>query len=420
MPARRPVKRLLRAAALGAACCWALTGGAGATTLRGDSGRDVLRGAAGADRLIGRGGADRLLGGRGPDRLSGGPGRDRLVGGTGRDALFGGTGRDLLVGGPGRDRISCGPGRDRVVADRFDRIVDARPGRPDGSCERVTRSGAARAKPDAFLVAAGDIADCKEGATITAGLVDRLPGTVAVLGDSAYQNGSPDEFARCYEPTWGRHKARSRPAVGNHEYGTPGASGYWDYFGPAAGDRGKGWYSYDLGAWHVVALNSNCTLAGGCQAGSEQERWLRKDLAENDARCTLAYMHHPRFSSGNEHGGSPGVEPLWSALQAARRRRDRPGRPRPRLRAVRAPDRNRDARPATRRAPVRRRHGRAAAAILRHAQALQRGARQHLLGSPAPAAARRIVRLALRGPARELFHRRRVDRLPLSRPFGVR
>jgi len=276
----------------------------------------VLRGTAGADRLIGRGGADRLLGGRGPDRLSGGPGRDRLVGGTGRDALFGGTGRDLLVGGPGRDRISCGPGRDRVVADRFDRIVDARPGRPDGSCERVTRSGAARAKPDAFLVAAGDIADCKEGATITAGLVDRLPGTVAVLGDSAYQNGSPDEFARCYEPTWGRHKARSRPAVGNHEYGTPGASGYWDYFGPAAGDRGKGWYSYDLGAWHVVALNSNCTLAGGCQAGSEQERWLRKDLAENDARCTLAYMHHPRFSSGNEHGGSPGVEPLWSALQA--------------------------------------------------------------------------------------------------------
>jgi hypothetical protein len=179
----------------------------------------------------------------------------------------------------------------------------------------VTRPGAAPAKPDAFLAAAGDIADCTAGGAITASLVDALPGTVAVLGDAAYENGTPDEFARCYEPTWGRHKARTRPAVGNHEYGTPGADGYWDYFGAAAGERGKGWYSYDLGAWHVVVLNSNCTQVGGCQSGSEQERWLRTDLAANDADCTLAYMHHPRFSSGNVHGGSPTVEPLWRALQ---------------------------------------------------------------------------------------------------------
>ncbi|HEU5321805.1 MAG TPA: metallophosphoesterase, partial [Methylomirabilota bacterium] len=112
----------------------------------------------------------------------------------------------------------------------------------------------------------------------------------------------------------GRHKGRTRPAVGNHEYGTPGAAGYFDYFGAAAGGPGKGWYGYDLGAWHVIALNSNCAQAGGCHAGSEQERWLRADLAAHPAECTLAYMHHPRFSSGNQHGGSPGVEPLWRAL----------------------------------------------------------------------------------------------------------
>jgi acid phosphatase type 7 len=147
-------------------------------------------------------------------------------------------------------------------------------------------------------------------------LVDGLPGTVAVLGDAAYQKGTPDEFARCYEPTWGRHRARTRPAVGNHEYGTPGAAGYFAYFGAAAGEAGKGWYSYDLGAWHVVALNSNCTHVGGCQAGSEQERWLRADLAANAAECTLAYMHHPRFSSATVHGGSSAVDPLWRALEA--------------------------------------------------------------------------------------------------------
>jgi hypothetical protein len=314
------------AAALGVVCLCALAAGAGAATIRGDSGRDTLRGTAGADRLFGRGGHDRLSGGTGRDRLSGGPGRDFLAGGPGRDVLIGGTGADRASGGTGndtlrmrgggRDRVSCGRGRDRAVLDRRDRITDATAGRPDGSCERVRRPKVSREQePDAFLIAAGDIADCSAGPEMTAQLVDGLAGTVAVLGDAVYERGTHDEFARCYDPTWGRHRARTRPAVGNHEYGTPGAAGYFDYFGASAGERGKGWYSYDLGAWHVVALNSNCTEVGGCGAGSEQERWLRADLAADRSRCTLAYMHHPRFSSGNRHGGSPTVEPLWRALQ---------------------------------------------------------------------------------------------------------
>jgi hypothetical protein len=300
----RPLTRTITRALVLAAMCSLLVGPAtDAATLRGDGGRDVLRGTAKGDRLLGRAGNDRLFGGRG---------RDLLVGGAGRDLARGGRGNDRIRMRDGeRDRITCGRGRDRAVLDSADKILDARPADPDGSCERVTRPP----KPDAFLAAAGDIADCKPGAEITAGLVDGLPGTVAVLGDSAYQNGTPDEFARCYEPTWGRHKARTRPAVGNHEYGTPGAAGYFAYFGAAAGEAGKGWYSYDLGAWHVVVLNSNCAQVGGCQAGSEQERWLRADLAANGAECTLAYMHHPRFSSGNEHGSSSAVDPLWRALE---------------------------------------------------------------------------------------------------------
>jgi hypothetical protein len=103
--------------------------------------------------------------------------------------------------------------------------------------------------------------------------------------------------------------------VGNHEYRTPGAAGYFGYFGAAAGEPGKGWYSYDVGAWHVVVLNTNCGEVGGCGPGSAQNAWLRADLTARGARCTLAYGHHPRFSSGNEHGGSPSVVPLFNALR---------------------------------------------------------------------------------------------------------
>jgi ABC-type transporter MlaC component len=170
-------------------------------------------------------------------------------------------------------------------------------------------------RPDArVLVGAGDIATCVgEGDDATARLLDTIEGTVFTLGDNVYEAGTPFEFEACYDPTWGRHKARTRPAAGNHEYLTPGASGYFEYFGAAAGDPSRGYYSYDLGSWHIVVLNSNCAEVGGCERGSPQERWLRADLAAHPRTCTLAYWHHPRFSSG-PNGGEPGVGALWQAL----------------------------------------------------------------------------------------------------------
>ncbi len=169
----------------------------------------------------------------------------------------------------------------------------------------------------AVLVAAGDIGRCDATSDQdTAALVAGLAGTVATLGDTVYEAGSPEQFAHCYEPKWGRFKARTRPAAGNHDYETPGAAGYFGYFGAAAGAGARGYYSYALGAWHVVVLNSNCAAVGGCQAGSAQEQWLRADLAAHPSRCTLAYWHHPLFSSG-AHGGESEVQPLWQALYEA-------------------------------------------------------------------------------------------------------
>ena len=185
------------------------------------------------------------------------------------------------------------------------------------SAATVTALAASAPTQAATLLAAGDIADCaSSGDEATAGVLDGQPGTIATLGDNAYENGTAEEFANCYGPSWGRHKARTRPSVGNHEYHTPGAAGYFGYFGAAAGDPRNGYYSYDLGAWHVVALNSNCAAVGGCHAGSPQETWLRADLAASEASCTVAYWHHPRFSSG-PHGSSTMTEALWQALYDA-------------------------------------------------------------------------------------------------------
>jgi hypothetical protein len=164
------------------------------------------------------------------------------------------------------------------------------------------------------LLAAGDIASCgSNGDEQTANLLDNQAGTVITLGDNAYDSGTTSEYANCYDPTWGRAKARTHPAPGNHEYNTSGATGYYDYFGSAAGDPETGYYSFDLGNWHLVALNSNCSAIGGCGAGSPQEQWLRADLAAHSNACTLAYWHHPRFSSG-DHGDNPSVQGLWQAL----------------------------------------------------------------------------------------------------------
>ncbi len=179
-----------------------------------------------------------------------------------------------------------------------------------------------QAPADPVLVGAGDIAECGEpGAEQTAQLLDTIAGTVFTAGDNAYPDGSSADFAQCYDPTWGRHKARTRPAVGNHEYHTPGAPAYFDYFGAAAGDPAKGYYSYDLGGWHIIVLNSSCDDIDGCAAGSPQEQWLRADLAAHPATCTLAYWHHPRYSSGAAHRpalrDNPAVQPFWQALYEA-------------------------------------------------------------------------------------------------------
>jgi hypothetical protein len=171
------------------------------------------------------------------------------------------------------------------------------------------------AQQEAVLIGAGDIADCGDlaGAEATAKLLEANPGTVMALGDLAYPNGTPDDF-KCYHKTWGRVKDRTRPAVGNHEFHSTGASYYFQYFGSPAGDPKTGYYSYDLGAWHIVVLNSECQQVGGCEAGSSQEKWLRADLAAHPVGCTLAYFHKPRFSSGLNHGNDPEVGAFWKAL----------------------------------------------------------------------------------------------------------
>jgi len=169
---------------------------------------------------------------------------------------------------------------------------------------------------DPVLVGAGDIASCtSSGDEATAKLLDGIPGTVFTLGDNAYESGTTTEYNNCYGPSWGRHKARTQPTLGNHEYNTANASGYYGYFGVLAGDPTKGYYSYTLGQWHVIVLNSNsdCGVIS-CAAGSAQEQWLRADLAAHPTTCTLAYWHHPRFNSGAEHGNDLNVAPLWQAL----------------------------------------------------------------------------------------------------------
>ena len=171
---------------------------------------------------------------------------------------------------------------------------------------------------DPVLVGAGDIASCSSaGDEATAALLDGIDGTVFTVGDNVYESGTAAEFANCYNPSWGRHKFRTRPAPGNHEYVTAGATGYYNYFGTAAGPAGKGYYSYDLGAWHVIVLNSQCNAVGGCGPGSLQDQWLRADLAASNAACTVAIWHHPLFSSGANHGSNPATLNFWEALYQA-------------------------------------------------------------------------------------------------------
>ncbi len=218
-------------------------------------------------------------------------------------------------------------------------------------------------EPWPVLVGAGDIAECYQGpippslesaraqalaspAAATAALLDEIPGTVVALGDNAYPFGSPFDYAACYDPTWGRHRDRTRPAAGNHEYMTPGAAGYFGYFAERSAPP-LGYYSYDVAGWHVVVLNSTpqvyaCyppevtevirdeswpapqleteptspTLGRLCAGDVAQQAWLIADLAAHrSARCTVAYFHHPRFSSGS-HGNHYQMQRIWDILYA--------------------------------------------------------------------------------------------------------
>lgn len=173
------------------------------------------------------------------------------------------------------------------------------------------------------IYAAGDIAECgkhppqesdaaKTAALIVARLATDSTAQVLTIGDNSYPVGLPSEFTDCYAPTWGQFKSRTHPSSGNHEYYTPGANGYFEYFGAAAGPAPGFYYSFDIGKWHLIALNSNL------QADARQAElaWLKADLAQSTARCTLAYWHHPLFSSGG-HGNNVEMREFWQALETA-------------------------------------------------------------------------------------------------------
>src|SRR3954451_8475767 len=162
----------------------------------------------------------------------------------------------------------------------------------------------------AVLVGAGDIADCTSpGASLTAQLLDRTEGIVFTTGDNAYPSGTAENYRDCYDPTWGRHRDRTRPSVGNHEVEANNGQAYYQYFGGNAGPPGLGYYSYAAGSWHIVVLNSE--VAAG--AGSAQEQWLRADLQAHPSRCTAAYWHRPLFSSG-PHGSDRAMQDIWRTL----------------------------------------------------------------------------------------------------------
>jgi acid phosphatase type 7 len=174
------------------------------------------------------------------------------------------------------------------------------------------------------IAAAGDIAcepggpvtpaTCQQKATSDLLLRQHLDG-VLTLGDEQYVTGLLKNFHAVYGPTWGRVLGITHPAPGNHEY-LSGGDGFYAYFRSAAGDPRRPYYSFDLGTWHIIALNSECSAAGGCEKGSPQERWLVQDLAEHQNRCTLAFWHQPRFSSGG-HGSNPVYSAFWEDLYQA-------------------------------------------------------------------------------------------------------
>jgi hypothetical protein len=190
----------------------------------------------------------------------------------------------------------------------------------DIAFDDVQATAEVQARTDPLITAAGDIclakpASCKGTANLIVGL---NPDRALTLGDNQYPKGTLQQYLASYDTTWGRFKAITRPAPGNHEWYTPNAQGYRDYFADTIDTSGGLWYSYNLGNWHLVSLDSDCdqALVGGCGPGSPEYTWLQQDLMNDTHACTLAYWHHPRFSSGADHGGTTMVSPLWDALIA--------------------------------------------------------------------------------------------------------
>jgi hypothetical protein len=174
------------------------------------------------------------------------------------------------------------------------------------------------AKVSVRIAAVGDISAPQiAGQAQTADLVmEGGYAAVLLLGDLQYPNGDINLYRSAFAPTWGRFLEKLWPSPGNHDYGVPGAAGYFEYFGSRAGKPGEGWYSFDLGAWHLISLNTNSACGEiPCDENSAQVRWLKEDLAAHRKACTLAFWHHPRFSSGARHGDFAGADALWKVLQ---------------------------------------------------------------------------------------------------------
>jgi hypothetical protein len=206
--------------------------------------------------------------------------------------------------------IGCRAPDDRASAEPPLEDLDGKSSRHRGPPGEI--AGGSESVPP-VVAAAGDIASCSnQHDSATAALLDSIAGIVLTLGDNVYGEGTDEEFLRCYHPTWGRHRDRTKPSPGNHEYRRSRGSGYLRYFGRAAGTAEQSYYSFDIGAWHIVSLNTNIDVG----PRSHQIAWLRSDLRRPDVRarrCALAFMHHPIRSSG-KNGNNPWLRPLWEVL----------------------------------------------------------------------------------------------------------
>lgn len=187
------------------------------------------------------------------------------------------------------------------------------PSSPVRAIERSWSRQASEPSRAVVVTAAGDICTSTESCRPTAKLIRAIgPDFALTTGDNQYPSGALSDYREVFARTWGRFKRIIRPSAGNHEWQTPGASGYLAYFGLSSF-----WYGFDVGAWRLISLDGTCSQNGGCDVGSPQYQWLAADLAADPHACTLAYWHEPRFSSGTTHGSATSVQPLWSLLSAA-------------------------------------------------------------------------------------------------------